>query len=375
MARLTGQDSPEQLTPREREVLDLLRQRLSDAQIGERLAISRRGASYHVSEIIGKLGVRNRHEAATWPRRPPWWATGIAPVALFWRKAAGGLPGGASAVALAFSIGLFALALAGAGLMAFLLLRSNGGTYPALSEIVVPGSAIEAIESYAFSTKIEVSSSEGDLDLSYDGVSQGLLTSKGTFTGSGDLLQGLGLPAEADLIFLDPQIWLREPGGAWQEPDWGAVDSSALMNFGVLGTPWFYLETYGFERLRLPAEQSVDTINGVRAQRVQLNKSDVIALLLQLTSGNVGETTYRATDEDIAGVREGASENMPEDMVIETWIAEDGRYPVRLVITFTVSDSGEGSMGVFPPLSSVRLEMDIAEPDADAVIEPPSEES
>ena len=65
----------DQLTAREQEVLELLRLGLTDAEIAQRLGISAGGASYHVSEIIGKLGVRNRYEAAAWPERPPWWAT------------------------------------------------------------------------------------------------------------------------------------------------------------------------------------------------------------------------------------------------------------------------------------------------------------
>ena len=57
---------PEILTPREREVLTLLREGLSNPQIADRLGISLDGAKYHVGEIISKLGVRSRYEAAQW---------------------------------------------------------------------------------------------------------------------------------------------------------------------------------------------------------------------------------------------------------------------------------------------------------------------
>ncbi|MFT4038505.1 MAG: LuxR C-terminal-related transcriptional regulator [Thermomicrobiales bacterium] len=52
------------LTRRERQVVALLSQRLTDAEIAERLFISPRTASSHVSAILGKLGAANRREAA-----------------------------------------------------------------------------------------------------------------------------------------------------------------------------------------------------------------------------------------------------------------------------------------------------------------------
>src|SRR5207247_10296253 len=64
---------PDILTPREWEVLDLLRERPTNEQIAERLGITLDGAKYHVSEILSKLGVATREEAAAWRagRAPP----------------------------------------------------------------------------------------------------------------------------------------------------------------------------------------------------------------------------------------------------------------------------------------------------------------
>src|SRR5688572_9431756 len=81
------------LTPREYEVLELLRLGLTNREIGERLGISLAGAKFHVSEIITKLGVENREEAAVWQREPrqrwafaplaglrEWWGDAVTPL-------------------------------------------------------------------------------------------------------------------------------------------------------------------------------------------------------------------------------------------------------------------------------------------------------
>jgi DNA-binding CsgD family transcriptional regulator len=100
MARRT-----QELTPREREVLDLVRVGLTNDEIAERLSITSDGVKYHVSQILTKLDVSSRHEAvavAYGQSRYRW------TVALAWKvlKAAG-------AVAAVAVVGFLAIVLWG----------------------------------------------------------------------------------------------------------------------------------------------------------------------------------------------------------------------------------------------------------------------
>lgn len=54
----------EQLTPREREVLELIAQGLSNREISEKLYIAERTVKNHVNRVLGQLGVRDRTQAA-----------------------------------------------------------------------------------------------------------------------------------------------------------------------------------------------------------------------------------------------------------------------------------------------------------------------
>ena len=63
------QQAHDELTERELSVLQLLATGLSDQQIAEKLQISPRTASTHVSKILHKLGVDNRTQAALYALR------------------------------------------------------------------------------------------------------------------------------------------------------------------------------------------------------------------------------------------------------------------------------------------------------------------
>jgi DNA-binding CsgD family transcriptional regulator len=52
------------LSPRESEILALLKQGMSNVEIADRLFISRRTVEFHVRRLLVKLGARNRTQAA-----------------------------------------------------------------------------------------------------------------------------------------------------------------------------------------------------------------------------------------------------------------------------------------------------------------------
>ena len=117
---------PVTLTPRQEEVMRLLKRGLTNGEIAEALGITLDGAKFHVAEIISKLGASSREEAVeVWSSRPRsrWTVPGIA-----WLKFAGGSVAALAGIGV---IGVFAAAVrSGTG-------DSDGG--PALPPAVLAG--------------------------------------------------------------------------------------------------------------------------------------------------------------------------------------------------------------------------------------------
>ena len=114
---------PDILTPREWEVLGHVREGRSNEQIAERLGISIDGVKYHVSEILGKLALDNRHDAARWAegQSPRPWPAGVLAPLLLWRKLKFGW------LSPVMSGGLLVLIAAGIGVLIWGLLATRGG--------------------------------------------------------------------------------------------------------------------------------------------------------------------------------------------------------------------------------------------------------
>ena len=91
--------------------MEQLRQGRSNPEIARQMGITRAGAKYHVSEILGKLGLTSRYEAAGWaPPRRAWWPAGFLGFLawpfknMWWGTAAKGAAAAVTATVVAFAV-------------------------------------------------------------------------------------------------------------------------------------------------------------------------------------------------------------------------------------------------------------------------------
>src|SRR5512141_2273601 len=106
-----------ELTERQRQVLRLVASGKTNAEIGTALGISLDGAKWHVSEILAKLDVATREEAAEW------WKLRERPLARLGRTLGALIPGAGWKVASA-AAGLAAVSIV---VVVVLALRSDDG--------------------------------------------------------------------------------------------------------------------------------------------------------------------------------------------------------------------------------------------------------
>lgn len=226
---------------------------------------------------------------------------------------------------------------------------------PTGESIQVPRSALDALTTYAFTSTANLSSGGTSITANVAGAFQAPNSMQGTLTtGNGESLGGL--PSGTEFVLIGQQAWMREPGANWEQ---SAVDKLFLL---ALGTPPFYLTALNFDSLRLQVAGPVETVNGVRARPVRLDKSALIDVLRQGIVRNDQGEPINQFQQDLQNA-------LPHDMTVETslWLAESGGYPVRIKITLTTMDV---FLAIQPPVI-IRLQMDITDVGTGVEIKPP----
>ncbi|MEX2158317.1 MAG: LuxR C-terminal-related transcriptional regulator [Dehalococcoidia bacterium] len=126
---------PDILTPREWEVLGHIRDGLTNEEIAARLGISIDGVKFHVAEILSKLGVSNRHEAAAWQPKAARGRLGVAaPLGLLSRMRFASL----GAVSAGVASTLVVAALVALAVLGVLVSRSRGDEGTAVQAFSTP---------------------------------------------------------------------------------------------------------------------------------------------------------------------------------------------------------------------------------------------
>lgn len=237
--------------------------------------------------------------------------------------------------------------------------KSGGGGPVSERTLEMSYSVVQALDDYAFTSDLQLSSAGRDLNATFDGVFQAPDRFQGTFDSSGTFQ--IGQPSHAELTAIGEQVWLKGGDGQWQPADPPAL--GPLLTFLNNATPSVFVNGLTFDSLRLTTSGR-DTINGIDVHHVQLDKDALVGTLDQ------GLFT-KEEDKDPAIVREDALAFLPDDTFIDVWLATDDLHPVRIVISLSAAEDDEHARDFLEKPLSIRLQMDITDPDTDVEIAPP----
>jgi len=232
---------PDILTPREFEVLALLREGLSNPEIAERLGISRDTVKTHVSEILGKLDLSSRDEAALWQREMPrpWWMAAFAPMGWLWGKAGAAMPS-PSVLVTGASIGVIGAAVGGLAVMGFLVATgANDGSESEAAVLPAATPTEEADVVEVTMNEVDGSGANGTATLRGEGNGKGMMIANAEFP------KGLG-PGEHPWIIL-PGTCATQPFKALGTGTWGqATSGDGTVLDGYISSPQLEAVKDGF---------------------------------------------------------------------------------------------------------------------------------
>jgi hypothetical protein len=259
-------------------------------------------------------------------------------------------------------VAAFAIVLAGGGLMAYRLARDGmiEDSRPVL--LVVPASAVEALDSYEFESELALASGGGSLDVRLQGAVEEPAMIQASVQADGEIWEATGLPADIEFVVAEDrsEAWWREPNGTWRQADERAT--FALLSVASYVSPRFYVTALDFETLTIPS--TTTEFNGTNAHHLRLDK---VALVGMLDQG----IFVKEAGKDSEIVREDAQSFLPADMIVEALLSDVEKIPVRIVVELSVGEDEEAFGFGFEKPVELRLETDITDPDADINIEPP----
>jgi hypothetical protein len=217
---------------------------------------------------------------------------------------------------------------------------------PAATEIAeepedapAPTDAFADLESYRYSLRIsfegEELAEEGLGALSFDMTGAFVAPDRSRVRIEGDIG---GFTLEEESISIGDRTWVLT-GDTWREGE-GSFESGEL-------APNTFFSDFDVEKLTV-IKPSEETVNGVDSLRYSIDEADIEQLEALAAVFGDGD----------------ALEELPEDFTLELWLAKDGGWPVKMVMTARGPVDG----GDF----DVEMTMDITDVnDPDIEIEPP----